>query len=231
MKSIKFRDIFFDLDHTLWDFDRNSELAFTAIFDLHGVQLELQEFLSVYMPLNLNYWKRYRENKVTKETLRLGRLRDTFEDLGYCVPEQKIKLLAEEYIRYLPRHNHLYEGVLETLEHLLPHYRLHIITNGFEEVQHEKLRASGIRSYFDTVTTSEEAGCKKPHRRIFELALEKAGASKDYSLMVGDDFEADIQGAKQVGMQAVYLNYKGEIADEGFPQITQMRQLWDFLKK
>jgi len=199
-------DIFFDLDHTLWDFEKNSALAFIKVFETHKIHIDVPQFLKVYEPINLNYWKLYRDEQITKQQLRRGRLKDAFKLLDLEFPIQIIDALAVSYIDFLPHHNHLFPGTVELLEYLKPNYKLHIITNGFEEVQSKKLINSKIDSYFNTVTNSERVGVKKPNPKIFHYALEIARAIPEKSVMIGDNIEADIQGAKAVGMNTVFFS-------------------------
>jgi len=205
MKNIT--DVFFDLDHTLWDFDRNSSLAFKTIFKLNGIYIDFQKFLEVYSPINFRYWKWYREDRVTKAQLRYGRFKRTFDALGVHITDDVIDKLSNDYIDYLPHHNHLFYNAIEVLQYLKGKYRLHIITNGFEEVQTKKLVNSKINHFFEVVVTSEAAGVKKPHAKIFEYAFAKANTTPQQSLMIGDTYEADIIGAEKVGMQTICFNY------------------------
>ena len=138
------KHVFFDLDHTLWDFEKNSNLTFEQLFKAYEIELDLEDFLVEYTPINFQYWKLYREEKVSKEDLRYGRLKNTFDKLKYSVTDDLINTLSEEYINMLPSNNHLFEGTIELLDYLQPKYELHIITNGFEEVQNLKLEKSGI---------------------------------------------------------------------------------------
>jgi len=229
MKLTNIEHIFFDLDHTLWDFDRNSALAFKEVFEKQKIELNIEEFLQVYMPINFKYWELYRNNSVSKEALRYGRLKDSFDSLRFEAQDSTINLIADNYIEYLPNNNHLLEGSLEILEHLSKNYKLHIITNGFEEVQHKKMRNSAILEYFDTITTSEDAGVKKPHPLIFEKALKKSGADKSKSVMIGDNLEADIIGANDFGLQVIYLNSKGQSIQNQHPQIQKLKELLNYL--
>jgi YjjG family noncanonical pyrimidine nucleotidase len=199
-------DVFFDLDHTLWDFERNSALAFQTVLKGHKVDVELNLFLKHYIPLNKSYWEKYRNEELTQAQLRYGRLKDTFDQLGYVINDATIDLLSEAYIMELPMNNHLYDGALEVLDYLQSEYRLHIITNGFQSVQDGKLKNSGIGNYFYTVTNSETAGVKKPNPLIFQKALELAQCQPQNALMIGDCLEADIQGALNVGMEAIFFN-------------------------
>ncbi len=207
MKLNNIEHVFFDLDHTLWDFDKNSALTFDYIFKLNKITLELQEFLKVYIPINYRYWEDYRKNLVTKDKLRYGRLKDSFVALTYDISDDIIDKLSEDYILYLSEYNNLLEGGIEALDYLSEKYKLHIITNGFEEIQYRKLKNSKILQYFQTITTSEEAGVKKPHPTIFELSLSKANAHPLNSVMIGDNYEADIVGASNFGLQTIYFDY------------------------
>lgn len=228
MKFTNIKHIFFDLDHTLWDFDKNSELAFQSIFEKNEIQLKLEEFLNVYTPINANYWKLYREEKVSKEDLRHGRLRESFTALNLLVTDQQIEQIAVDYIEHLPANNHLLDGVIEVLNYLQPKYKLHIITNGFKEVQRKKMERSGIIDYFATVTTSEDVGVKKPARQIFEVALNNASAEKEESIMIGDNFEADVMGALDFGMHAIIYNHYKEEFPKNFDQVKQLKELLAF---
>ena len=196
------KHLFFDLDHTLWDFDKNSALTFEKIFKINNIEVELNSFLEVYMPINLAYWKLYREEKIDKTSLRFARLKDAFDTLGVQVSTQLIYKLSDDYITHLSTFNHLFDGTITILDYLKPKYTLHIITNGFKEVQHGKLNKSGIAHYFETVTNSEMVGVKKPNSKIFKHALDLAKATADESLMIGDNLEADILGALNFGIDA-----------------------------
>lgn len=229
MKLANIQHIFFDLDHTLWDFDKNSGLAFHSIFEKNKILIELGKFMEAYAPVNENYWKLYRENKVTQADLRYGRLKESFDKLEMPITDEQIALIARDYIDHLPMHNHLLDGTLEMLDYLETKYELHIITNGFKEVQHRKLDNSGISKYFKTITTSDDAGVKKPHRKIFEVALEQAGATVSESVMIGDNLEADILGAQELGMQAILYNYYSREFPTTYKQVLKMKEIASFL--
>ena len=154
------KHLFFDLDHTLWDFDKNSAFAFDAIFKERGFAISLQDFLNIYIPRNQHYWKLYQVNQISHEELRYFRLKDVFDALKFEVSDAIIDQISDDYIKYLPEHNHLFDGAIEILDYLKPNYKLHIITNGFASVQTKKLNNSKIGHYFDTITNSEMAGVK-----------------------------------------------------------------------
>ncbi|PRX45224.1 YjjG family noncanonical pyrimidine nucleotidase [Salegentibacter salegens] len=229
MKLSNISHIFFDLDHTLWDFDRNSALAFERVFKFRKIPLEINDFLKIYMPVNFKYWERYRNDEVTKEALRYGRLKDSFDLLKFEADKDLIDNIAIDYIEYLPDHNFLLDGSKEVLDYLHKTYELHIITNGFEEVQHKKLTNSGISKYFTTITTSEEAGVKKPNKLIFEAALQKSSALAENSIMIGDNYEADCTGAKNCGIKPIFFDYYGNKENIGVIHIKTLNELKTYL--
>jgi putative hydrolase of the HAD superfamily len=222
-------DVFFDLDHTLWDFEKNSAFTFKKIFDEQRINLELDDFLTVYVPANLKFWKMYREEKITKSELRYQRLKSVFDTIGYESSDDLIHMLSEEYINHLSSFNHLFPNTVEVLDYLKPNYRLHIITNGFQEIQEKKLRNSGIHDYFDQIIDSEMAGVKKPNPIIFKLALEKAKVASHKSLMIGDSLEADILGAKAVGLHTLHFNAHREKEHTEAPIIYNLQEIKSLL--
>ena len=223
------KHIFFDLDHTLWDFEANSKKTFSYIFNKNDLDIEFEDFIEVYQPINHRYWKLFREDKVSKAELRYGRLKEAFEAIGFNSNDALIHLLSEEYITYLANHNALFENAIPVLEYLQPKYKMHIITNGFEEVQHRKLRNSNLLPFFDEIITSEKVGVKKPNPKIFEYALDITGANNTESVMIGDNFEADILGAKNMGMQVIFCKFNGESATEEVSSVDNLIQLKNFL--
>ncbi|MBB6680540.1 noncanonical pyrimidine nucleotidase, YjjG family [Aequorivita sp. 609] len=229
MLNKKITDVFFDLDHTLWDFDKNSGLAFQRVFRKHEIDIPLSDFLKVYEPINLEYWRMFREERVTKQELRRGRLSKTFDVLAFDYTIDLIDSLANSYIDELPGDNYLFSNTFETLDYLSGKYRLHIITNGFEEVQRKKIDNSGLKKYFLTITTSEEVGLKKPHPTVFYTAMEKASVTPDKSIMIGDSFEADILGAQNAGMHTLFYNYRNEAVKKPFIAVKELSEIKDYL--
>lgn len=221
--------IFFDLDHTLWDFEHNSAQTFTHIFKTANVTVDLPLFLDTYKPINLGYWKLYREEKISKPLLRYKRLKDTFHTLDYSISDDLINLLSEIYIENLANYNQLFFDAVGILDYLKPKYDLHIITNGFEEIQIKKMRNSGILPYFKCITTSECAGVKKPDPKIFNHALAVANARPENSLMIGDSLEADIYGAKNVGMRTIHFNCHKEEIETDQISINRLIELKRYL--
>lgn len=229
MKINNISHIFFDLDHTLWDFDKNSALTFEKIFELNSIEVNLDEFLEIYVPINFQYWKLYREEKIDKASLRYGRLNDAFRQLNIKIKTSAIYKLSDDYITFLSTFNHLFVGAIEILEYLESKYKLHIITNGFKEVQQGKLNNANIDKYFKTVTNSEMVGVKKPNPKIFNHALNKASANKENSIMIGDNYEADILGALNFGIEAICFNYHNERLEKDVKYIDNLLQLKKYL--
>ena len=211
------KHIFFDLDRTLWDFEKNSQdtlIQLVKDFNLitKGVD-NAENFINKYKIHNERLWALYRKDEIKKEELRSRRFRLVLEE--YAIND---KQLAEDfgmaYVTDSPLKTRLFPFTIETLSYLCKKYRLHIITNGFQEVQHIKLAKSDLLQYFETITTSEQVGFKKPDSQIFKYAIDSSGAKIDESIMIGDDLDVDIIGAKRFGMKQIYFNPNKEQHEE-----------------
>ena len=229
MKNNRIQHIFFDLDHTLWDFDKNSEMAFDTIFKQHHPEIATVHFIEKYAPINQACWKLYQYDTITHEELRYKRLRDTFDALDYVISDEGILQIADDYIALLPDNNYLFDGAIEILEYLSSDYQLHIITNGFAGVQYKKIANSKIDTYFETITNSEMAGVKKPNPIIFQHALDLAQAEKEHSIMIGDCLEADVRGALDFGIEAIFFNPNNVQSPDGICQINHLLELKNYL--
>jgi YjjG family noncanonical pyrimidine nucleotidase len=229
MKHTIITDVFFDLDHTLWDFDKNSELTFETIFNKTHPAIETKVFIEKYVPINQECWKLYQYDKITHEELRYNRLRYSFDAINYSISDEEIDTIANDYIRFLPENNHLFDGTFEVLEYLNQKYNLHIITNGFADVQFKKINNSNIGSYFQTVTNSEMAGVKKPNPIIFDYALDLAKAKKENSIMIGDSLDADVLGALDAGLDAIFFNESNIQVEQQIKQINHLLELKKYL--
>lgn len=215
--NIKYQHIFFDLDHTLWDFERNSAETLHEIFSIlklkeAGVN-DQKKFIELYHVHNENLWALYQLGKIERDELRYLRWAKTLEEFS-VFNDDLVRNLGDEYLNLLPEKMHLFSDTLEVLDYLKPKYHLHIITNGFEEIQFKKIKNSGIDLYFKYVITSEKAGFQKPNPLIFEHAFQLTNASKTNSIFIGDSIEADIAGAKSVGMDYVFYNPKKKLHNE-----------------
>lgn len=205
-----YKHIFFDLDHTLWDFERTAEETKREMFNVlnlkeRGIE-NYETFREKYVDINLALWALYREDKIEKNDLNFRRFYDTLVVLG--IDDRKLgEAMASGFIEGISSTTHMFPFAKETLEYLFLKYPLHVITNGFEEVQYSKLKNSGMGRYFTNIITSEAAGSKKPDPEIFQFALRKTGALAKDSLMIGDDLEVDMAGARQSGMDQLYVNH------------------------
>lgn len=202
------KHLFFDWDRTLWHFDKNSALALKEIFHKKNLQAKFtsfESFYEIYQTHNHRLWNLYREGKIEKEDLSSKRFSLTFEQAN-ITDKQFAQDFSEEYLQATTTKTELFPNAKECLLYLKSKYKLHIITNGFVEVQYLKIKNSGLAHFFSEIITSEEAGALKPHPKIFEFALSKTGAKLENSVLIGDDLEADIKGAINFGMKNIFFN-------------------------
>jgi putative hydrolase of the HAD superfamily len=230
---MQYKHLFFDLDHTIWDFDKNAEETLHELYQVYELkQLGLSSadlFIEVYTQNNHRLWADYHLGKITKQVLRETRFSKTFTDLGVspdCIPAD----FEDEYVRICPTKTNLFPQAHETLSYLDKKYMLHLISNGFKESTETKIERTDLGKYFTTVIISEIAGYNKPDKAIFEYALNGANAKISESLMIGDSIEADIRGAQDFGMKAIYFNpaRKEKPADVEF-QIVELKELIQLL--
>jgi putative hydrolase of the HAD superfamily len=213
---MKYTHLFFDLDRTLWDFEKNSKEALTEMynhFDLIKLGVPSADiFIEKYKVHNEHLWSLYRKGKIDKDSLRSYRFELCLND--FSISDDKLAAdLGDMYVKTSPYKTNLFPFTHEVLKYLKTKYHLHIITNGFEEVQHIKLKQSKLDVYFDKVITSEHIGVKKPDSKIFNYALFSTKSELSQSLMLGDDFAVDILGAKNIGMDQVFFNPFNESFD------------------
>jgi putative hydrolase of the HAD superfamily len=199
--------LFFDLDNTLWDFDENSYFALRESFKLFGLNINDEEFESIhsiYTCHNERLWELYRNLEIKKNELIKKRFSITFTEAGISGidPEE----FNTVYLNEMPKQTHLIKGATEILDLLFNRYKLYIVTNGFSEVQYKKIENAGHSKYFKKVFISEEIKVPKPNPEFFEYALKSANARKKESLIIGDDWDADIVGASNVGLDQVYYS-------------------------
>jgi len=211
--SNKFRAVFFDLDHTLWDFETNSEAAIRELLDEHpDVKSDIGDiaaFIKQYRLINKDLWDRYHVNTITREELRVWRFEHSLA--AFNISDKQIAHhFSARYLEICPVKTALFPGALEVLKQLQQSHSLHIITNGFREVQYKKLLHSGILNFFNKIHISEEVGWKKPDSEIFNHAIREAGYSPDKCIMVGDNPETDIAGALNVGIQPILFDPEGK---------------------
>jgi len=228
-----YKHIFFDLDRTLWDMDGNSYLTLCELAEKHNIidrgVSSVEEFIDRYKVINHQMWSDYSLDKIDKQTLRSERFRKAFrtfeiKDDHFC------EIFANDYVAHGPLKNKLLPHAIEVLDYLVERYQLHIITNGFEEVQQVKIERSDLGKYFQNVITSEMAGFKKPNPQIFHYSMQLADSNTANSLMIGDSLEADILGAKSIGMPQIFFNPEGIKHEVDVThEIVSLKELKDIL--
>lgn len=207
---MQYKQIFFDLDHTLWDFETNSAETLQDLYKSFGLEKmgvsDFTNFYKTYSIHNERLWERFRNGYINREDLRWKRVWHTLLDFKIG-DMQLVQDFSKQYLQILPTKTNLFPDTLEVLDYLKDKkYPVHLITNGFEETQHLKLQHSGINGYFTQVITSESANSLKPHPAIFEYALRQTSCSPSDAIMIGDALEVDILGARNAGIHQVYFN-------------------------
>lgn len=230
---MQYNTIFFDLDHTLWDFESNSNQTLSeliAAFNLIDLGiLSEKAFISCYERINEQLWEEYRKGFIDRLTLRNTRFHKALLEFNINDYELSLKL-GEYYLKESPLKKNLFPHALEVLRYLQQRYDLHIITNGFNEVQYIKLEQSNLAPYFKHIITSEDANCKKPEPEIFEYALSKTQSTVSKSLMIGDSLQQDIVGARNFGMDQVFFNPQKKIhAEKVSYEIHSLHELMTLL--
>ena len=205
------KTLFWDLDHTLWDFKKNSREALAegyAKFDLASLGVgDVEQYIESYEKANDWCWREYIEGRMEKEELRGKRFKMAMDPWGLSDNQELGDVLGQHYILTSPFKTHLFDGAIEVLTELKNRgHRMVVLTNGFEEVQHIKVEKSGLAIFFEQIITSDSMGYKKPHPKAFDIALERVGVEAKDVVMIGDNIEADILGAKGVGIGQIFFN-------------------------
>jgi YjjG family noncanonical pyrimidine nucleotidase len=225
----KYKCVFFDLDHTLWDYEANSADTLFELYegyDLRSKGVPLYEdFLNRFKKVNIDLWNLYDNGLIDSDVIRRERFKQILEPFNAY--ESKLSDdLSRDYLDICPRKSKLMPHATDILNYLKQHYRLAVITNGFEEIQHQKLTAGSLHSYFDHIITSQKAGFKKPSREIFDCALQLNGVTSMEAVMVGDNLITDIGGAKNASIDAVFLNTEEIVHNESLHyEIRSLDQL------
>lgn len=207
----QYQHLFFDLDHTIWDFETNAKETLQDLYIQHNLIerniTDFDAFFERYSYHNERLWDKYTKGLIKQDELRWKRM--WLALLDYKIADEALsRQMAIDFLNLLPTKKNLFPHTIEVLEYLQQKkYTLHLITNGFEAVQHNKIRNSNLDQYFTEVITSEASNSLKPQKAIFEFALQKSGAALDTSIMIGDNQEADIQGGINAGMDTVFVNH------------------------
>lgn len=208
---MKYKNIFFDLDDTLWAFSENARDTFEELYLKYGFDDYFDsfgQFYSLYQERNVELWKLYADGAITKQELNEERFYYPLRSVGVSDPELA-RVYSADFLSIIPTKEKLMPHAVEVLEYLSPRYHLYILSNGFRELQSKKMKASGIGRYFRKVILSEDLGVMKPYPEIFHFALSATQSELKESVMIGDSWEADITGARGVGMHQIYYNVMG----------------------
>ena len=231
-----YTDLFIDFDDTLYDTHGNSVIALRELFDaLHLEQwfTDAQVFYDRYWEANIDLWTRYSRGEITRDYLIVERFRRPLSYGEGLEPTAQYCLEASDlFLDLCSSKPGLVEGARELMDYLKTKgYRLHMCSNGFHEVQYRKLRSCGLHNHFDTIVLSEDAGINKPSPLFFDYAIQKTGAQKETTLMIGDNFQTDILGAKRYGLDTAYFNRFPDYpaAEPVTYELTQLRQLMEIL--
>ena len=208
---MKYKALFIDLDNTLYDFSANSREAYHEVYDLLGYERyfpSFDEYFAIYSKRNEELWRLYDAGSITKDELNTFRYLHPLQVAGVKGAERISQQFFTEAMKILPHKGLLRPHAIECLDYLRPRYKLYILSNGFTELQRNKMRSAGIEHYFDDVILSEDIGINKPQRGLFDYALTVAGRAANESLMIGDSMETDIEGARAAGWDQMFYNYK-----------------------
>ena len=208
-----YKDLFFDLDHTLWDFELNSKETMQELYDTHQLAsigiTDFDAFFTIYIAHNHRLWDRYSKGFIKQDELRWKRIYLSL--LDFKIGNEKLaRDMSVDFLEILPTKKKLFPYTIEILTYLKDkNYKMHLITNGFESVQFKKINNANIAHFFNEVVTSEASNSLKPQKEIFEYALKNANAQIDQSIMIGDNESADIQGGINAGMDTIFVNHIG----------------------
>ncbi|WP_379968062.1 YjjG family noncanonical pyrimidine nucleotidase [Epilithonimonas sp. UC225_85] len=232
MKNI--RHIFFDLDNTLWDHRRNAYLTIKELFSQQKISeqynIDFELFHDAYHEINEKLWEQIRDGEIDKEYLRKHRFYDTF--LRFDVDDQDLADYFEHhFLDEILKYNELVPGAADLLDYLeAKNYKMHIISNGFQEVTERKCVLSGIADYFETITSADSVGVRKPRPEIFQHSLDLARAEKNESILIGDDWIADVKGAQRFGIDVIFFDvYNDDPQEENLKVIKHLSEVKEYL--
>ncbi len=228
----KYQHLFFDLDHTIWNFEMNSKETLAELFHSHQLAHKginnFEDFFERYNEHNNRLWDKYHKGFIKQDELKWKRMWLTL--LDYKIADEPLsKQLAAEFLTILPSKKNLFPYTIEILNYLTDkQYELHLITNGFEAIQHQKLVTSNLSQYFKEMITSETSNSLKPNKAIFDYAFEKTKASPEKSIMIGDNLEADIQGGINAGIDTIFVNHINATSHiKATYEVTHLKMLED----
>ena len=227
-----YKHLFFDLDHTLWDFEQNAKETLMDVYEHYQLQEKMEitfdHFHTSYRHHNATLWARFEKGFISIEELKWKRMWRTLLDFKIG-DEPLARNMSQQFIDWLPTKTALFPHTIESLEYLIENkYKLHLITNGFSKTQELKLKNSGIDKFFLECITSEKSNSMKPKKEIFDFALQITGAKLEESIMFGDNLHADIKGANDAGMDSVFVNHINDPSPhEATFSITHLSEIRD----
>ncbi len=230
---MKYKNIFIDLDDTLWDIHQNGKICLEEIYHDYGYKKfypTFEDYYNVYMPNNVDLWAQYREGKIKKDFLIVERFLRPVREFGID-DEVYAKELSDDFLNRTTKQKKLVDGAIELLEYLKPKYNIHILSNGFREVQYKKLVNSGLMPYISKVILSEDAEVNKPHPDIFTYALVNTNSKRSETIMIGDAYDADIVGAYNSKIDQIWYNPKDESSVDFVPTyiVRSLSEIKDIL--
>jgi YjjG family noncanonical pyrimidine nucleotidase len=233
LRKDQYTCIFFDLDHTLWDYETNSKETLQELFATYSLAekgvTDFSSFHREFKRVNAELWVLYDSGKIGSEVIRAERFKQILQ-VFKAFEEKLCAEISHEYLYTCPKKPNLMPGAISTLDYLSTKYKMSIITNGFEEIQNLKLTAGNLHKYFDHIVTSQHAGFKKPSREIFDYTLTKNGIAPNQALMIGDNLVTDIGGARQASIDSVFFNHEQLSHDsEIHVEINNLKELCDLL--
>lgn len=231
--KLKIRHLFFDLDHTLWDFERNSKICIRQIYDQQkGIfpdNVDFDFFFQKFSTINSAMWNQLDLSQITHDYLRTFRFQKVLQALDIEIDQRFSLELNQILLDLLPHQHHLMDDAFDTLEVLAARdYKMHIISNGYQDIQIKKMKSGGIYHFFDQIITNDIAGARKPEKAIFDFALERANAKRENSIMIGDNLIADIEGARNAGLKTIYFN--PELGENESENICELKYLLKILR-
>lgn len=229
---MEIRHLFFDLDHTLWDFEKNSKICIRQIYEYHRAifpkEIGFDAFFQKFSTINSAMWNQLDLSLITHEYLRAFRFQKVLQALDIKIDERFSLELNQMLLDLLPHQHHLMDDAFDTLEALAKRgYKMHIISNGYQDIQIKKMKSGGIHHFFDHIITNDIACARKPEKAIFDFALQMANARLDHSIMIGDNLIADIEGAKNAGLRTIYFNPENDGNDS--ENISELKYLLEIL--
>jgi YjjG family noncanonical pyrimidine nucleotidase len=233
LRKDQYTCIFFDLDHTLWDYETNSKETLQELFKAYSLKekgvTDFESFHREFRRVNAELWVLYDAGKIGSEVIRAERFKQILE-VFKAFNEKLCAEISHEYLYTCPKKGNLMPNAISTLDYLSNRYKMSIITNGFEEIQNLKLAAGNLHKYFDHIVTSQHAGFKKPSREIFDYTLTKNSIVSNQAVMIGDNLVTDIGGARQASIDSVFFNHEQIKHDsEIHVEINNLNELCELL--